>query len=71
MSDKRTYEIGLHGCDDSTLMRMELTSAESGLLRRVAKLSEETSTYGCMPTLEVMALPAPSEEVNPVEDGED
>lgn len=45
--------IKLVGCDDTTIFEMELTEKEYELLQRVANLSEETSTYGCMPIMEV------------------
>ena len=49
----RRWNIGLHGCDDSTCFEMELTDAESETLRKVAAMAKETSTYGCMPTMTV------------------
>ena len=49
----RRWNIGLHGCDDSTCFEMELTDAEVETLRKVAAKAEETSTYGCMPTMTV------------------
>ena len=48
---KQEYVITLCGCDDYTEFVMELTKEEAQLLKRVCKLSEETSTYGCMPTM--------------------
>ena len=47
------YKIWLHGCDDSTGFEMELLESELELLIKVAKLSEETSEYGCMPTMAI------------------
>jgi hypothetical protein len=49
----QTYWVLLQGCDDSTGFPMDLNPNEFGLLLRVAKLSEETSTYGCQPTMSV------------------
>lgn len=47
----KTYEICLMGCDDETRFNMELTDTELELVQRICKLSEETSDYGCMPTM--------------------
>lgn len=44
------YGIRLSGCDDETELEMELVPWEAELLSRVSVLSEEASTYGCMPT---------------------
>jgi hypothetical protein len=49
--------IVLRGCDDSTYMDMEVTEAEVEFLERLAKISTETSTYGCMPTLSTEPVP--------------
>ncbi len=49
----KTYKIGVHGCDDSTEIEMELTETEWTLVRRIARKITETSTYGCMPTMEI------------------
>ena len=49
----RRWNIGLHGCHDSTCFEMQLTDAEVETLRKVAAKAEETSTYGCMPTMTV------------------
>lgn len=43
--------VVLAGCDDSTAMEIAVTIEERAFLERLAKLSEETSTYGCMPVL--------------------
>lgn len=53
MEPKHTYEIALCGCDDATIFYMELTQSEYELLKKVAEKSKETSTYGCMPTMEI------------------
>lgn len=48
------YLISLHGCDDTTSFEMDdLSDREVELLLRVSELSKQTSTYGCMPTMEV------------------
>lgn len=45
--------IGIHGCDDSTCFTMDLSDSEMEFMKRLSILSKETSTYGCMPTVEV------------------
>ena len=51
---KKLYEISLHGCDDSTVFTIELVNeeVEVELIKRLSKLSQETSTYCCMPIME-------------------
>lgn len=51
----KTYNIYLIGCDDETKFSMELTEKEADLVKKIEKLSKETSTYGCMPVLEIFA----------------
>ena len=48
---KKTYIITLEGCDDETVFEMDLTEEEKILLQNVAAKANETSTYGCMPTM--------------------
>lgn len=52
--EKKPYIISLIGCDDQTDFKMELTDNELDLLKRVAAKSVETSTYGCMPIMELI-----------------
>lgn len=47
-------KFALHGCDDSTYMTMDVTEMEYEFLRKIQTLSKETSSYGCMPILEVV-----------------
>lgn len=54
--EKKLYSIDLDGCDDYTHFEMELTTQEYGLLERVSKLANETSTYGCMPRMYVTEI---------------
>ena len=44
--------IGIHGCDDSTYINMEVSKSEAEFLKRLSNLSKKESTYGCMPTFE-------------------
>lgn len=53
---KHTYEIILIGCDDTTSFEMELTDEEAALIERVCELSDKTSTYGCMPTMDITRM---------------
>ena len=50
---KMIYEISVHGCDDSTTIKQELTFEEYELLKEIAEKITNTSTYGCMPTMTV------------------
>jgi hypothetical protein len=50
------YEISVHGCDDSSVFIMELTNEEKSIVERVAQKCTETSTYKCMPTMEIKQL---------------
>ena len=53
---KGKYEISLNGCDDSTTFNMMLDIDEYLLIDKMCKLSEKTSNYGCMPTMEITNL---------------
>lgn len=48
---KKIYEISVHGCDDSTTIKQELTFEEYELLKEIAEKITNTSYYGCMPTM--------------------
>lgn len=50
MSIKR---IRVQGCDDKTVVHMDLTDAEFALLERVSAAVNAASTYGCMPCFHV------------------
>ena len=50
---KKTVKIKLAGCDDSTVVTLEVDIKELAILNRVAKLSQEISEYNCMPTMEI------------------
>jgi hypothetical protein len=54
------YSIGVHGCDDSSIFEMELTDEEADVVKRVAFACTETSTYGCMPTMNIEAVETPN-----------
>lgn len=51
--ETETYRIRLIGCDDTTEFVMDITEDEAALIRRVAEKSDETSNYGCMPTMTI------------------
>ena len=46
-------ETSVDGCDDSTIVTMEMSNDEYGFLQRLADLVNETSRYSCMPTMEL------------------
>lgn len=49
--------VCLFGCDDSTSFNINITNKlQLQLLNELMRLSEETSTYGCMPTLRYKIL---------------
>jgi len=56
MEKYKKYKIGLHGCDDTTYIEIELTHEEKNFVDRLVKLSEENSTYSCMPTMDIQIL---------------
>ena len=47
------YKIRLRGCDDDTEFFMDLTNQEYELVKKISEISKRTSTYDCMPTLEI------------------
>ena len=47
------YNIKLVGCDDVTVVEMELDEREFKVIFRLAELSHEKSGYGCMPVLKI------------------
>ena len=53
MSDTREYEITVTGCDDETVVTMELTAQEHELIDQLADLIRTHSTYSCMPVMEI------------------
>lgn len=52
-SSLKTIKIILTGCDDNTTFTVEVDDKELAILNRVAKLSQETSEYNCMPKMKV------------------
>jgi len=53
MSKEKCF-INISGCDDRTLVDIELTKDEIRLLESIAEKSKQISTYSCMPTLKVI-----------------
>ena len=45
--------IFLYGCDDETYIDTDVTAEEYDFLQKLRRLSEENSSYGCQPTLDV------------------
>ena len=50
---KFQVHVSLHGCDDNTCFDLEVDEKEHDFLKKVAEISVKTSTYGCMPRLQV------------------
>ena len=53
---KKIYEISVHGCDDSTTIKKELTLEEYELLKEIAEKITNTSIYMCMPTMTIIEI---------------
>ena len=62
--EKHNYRLSIEGCDDSTNFDIELTDQEFVLMQNICAKAKETSTYGCMPTMEIKKLP-PEKEITP------
>lgn len=50
---RKTYNISVDGCDDSTLIKMELDEKEHELINNMITLVNAASSYQCMPTMEM------------------
>ena len=46
-------EISVDGCDDSTVVTMEMSNYEYNFLQKLAELVNKTSSYICMPTIKL------------------
>ena len=53
MSNARKYEITVTGCDDETIVYMELSAQEYELINHLADLIRTRSEYSCMPVMEI------------------
>lgn len=53
MSDTRKYEVTVTGCDDQTVVTMDLTAQEHELIDHLAFLIRTRSAYSCMPVMEI------------------
>lgn len=51
--ETKKYEIIVEGCDDNTIIYEELAKEELEFLERIQSKINETSTYGCMPTMKI------------------
>jgi hypothetical protein len=49
--NKMKCQISLRGCDDSTEFIVDITKEQIKFLKSIEEISEEVSTYGCMPTM--------------------
>ena len=48
------YKLSVIGCDDTTEVKLDLTTAEKEFLYTLCDLVNETSTGCCMPTMELV-----------------
>ena len=46
-------EISVNGCDDSTIVTMEMSNYEYDFLQKLVEIVNKTSTYNCMPSIEL------------------
>lgn len=46
-------KIHIYGCDDTTTVELDLTPAELETIKRLVKVCNKNSTYGCMPSMEI------------------
>ena len=46
-------EISVDGCDDSTVVTLEMLNDEYNFLQKLAELVNKTSSYICMPTIKL------------------
>lgn len=51
--NKEKILVKISGCDDSTLFEIDMSPKEKEFFELLSKLSNETSTYCCMPTIEI------------------
>lgn len=49
----KLYKIGLHGCDDSTYIKIRLSEEQKKLIDEICHLSEQESHSRCMPIMEI------------------
>lgn len=52
-SVRKVYRVVVSGCDDTTVLDIELTDAEFAAVKRVADAVTAASTYGCEPRMYV------------------
>lgn len=45
--------VGVHGCDDSTIVHLDVSEVEMRFLKRLARTVNAASSYGCMPTIDI------------------
>jgi hypothetical protein len=50
----KRYIIQVLGCDDRTVIEMDLDDAQAAFVGEICKQVTAASTYGCMPTMEIM-----------------
>lgn len=56
MINKRMCRIFVYGCDDYTMIEVELSYDEYQIIQMVADLITEASEYICMPTMEIQKI---------------
>ena len=51
--EKEKYLISLIGCDDTTYLEKELSTAEYQFLYNLSKEINKNSAYGCQPKMDI------------------
>ena len=55
-SPLETYAISVDGCDDSTIIKLDLSKPQYAILKKVADEITQTSTYVCMPKMKITKI---------------
>lgn len=53
MKEKKMYKVKIIGCDDITIINVELSIEEYDIIKRLCDLSEKTSHTQCEPTMSI------------------
>lgn len=49
-------KFALYGCDDNTIIEIEVTNKELKFLERLETLTNKASNYACEPTLNIIEV---------------
>lgn len=51
--ESMNIRLNVNGCDDSTCFDIDVTESELEFLEKIVEKCNSTSTYGCMPTMDI------------------